>query len=72
MNIKQFVWICAVAAGMVLGSCSDATNLIGSNILPDEDRITVYADTFPVTASTVRHDSIFAKTVYGYLGEFYD
>ncbi|MDR1674930.1 MAG: DUF4270 domain-containing protein [Tannerella sp.] len=72
MNIKQFVWACAGAAGMFLSSCGDATNLIGPNLLPDEDRITVYADTFRMTASTVKIDSVFAKTVNGYLGEFYD
>ncbi|MDR2139360.1 MAG: DUF4270 domain-containing protein, partial [Tannerella sp.] len=72
MNIKYFVWICTGAAGMFLNSCSDAVNQVGLSILPDEDRITVYSDTFRMTASTVKTDSVFAKTVYGYLGEFYD
>jgi len=53
-------------------SCGDALNQLGSSILPDEDRVTVYADTFQVVASTVKIDSLFAKTGIGYLGEFYD
>ncbi|MDR1103250.1 MAG: DUF4270 domain-containing protein [Tannerella sp.] len=72
MNIRQFAWMCAVAAGMFLSSCGEDSNLVGVSILPDEDRITVYTDTFRMTASTVKIDSLFAKTAYGYLGEFYD
>ncbi|MDR2764750.1 MAG: DUF4270 domain-containing protein [Tannerella sp.] len=72
MNIKPFVGICAGVAGIFLSSCNDAINQVGPSILPDEDRITVYADTFQLTASTVKLDSVFAKTAYGYLGEFYD
>ncbi|MDR2042185.1 MAG: DUF4270 domain-containing protein [Tannerella sp.] len=72
MNIKQFVWACAGVAGAFLSSCSDTYNLVGVSILPDEDMITVYVDTFRMTASTVKIDSVFAKTVNGYLGEFYD
>jgi hypothetical protein len=45
---------------------------VGNSILPDEDKVTTYADTFRIIASTVKYDSLYARTNYGYLGEFYD
>jgi hypothetical protein len=56
---------------MLLSGCSEM-GLVGPTIQPDDDKITIYTDTFQITASTVKIDSLFAKTTYGYLGEIYD
>jgi hypothetical protein len=57
---------------LLLTSCNDEINPVGTGILPDEDHITVYADTFPMMASTVQYDSLYARSHSGFLGEFYD
>jgi hypothetical protein len=45
---------------------------VGTSIQPPEDIITVYTDTFLIETSTVRLDSIFAKSSNCLLGEMYD
>lgn len=47
--------------------------LIGKrSIQPDGDKINVTVDSFMMTSSTVKIDSIYAKSSVGHLGEFYD
>lgn len=73
MNLKQYITIIVLClGGFILTNCSDDNNLVGSGIQPDEDFITVYTDTFQITASTIKIDSLYAKTTEGMLGEFYD
>lgn len=45
---------------------------VGMGIQPEEDKIAVFDTTLYITASTVKTESVYAKTVTGYLGEFYD
>ena len=72
MNKIQHL-ITALCMGMViLGGCDDNLSLVGNTLIPDEDKITVYADTFQIRASTILRDSLFAKTTNGLLGEYYD
>ena len=59
-------------AGLLINSCNDKLSLVGTTIQPPEDLITVYTDTFHMKASTVRLDSIYAKTSECLLGEMYD
>ena len=56
----------------ILSGCDDNRSLVGGTLIPYEDKITVYADTFQIQASTIQRDSLFAKTTNGYLGEYYD
>jgi hypothetical protein len=56
----------------MLAACNDDINQVGNSILPDEDGITTFADTFEIKASTVKYDSLYAKTNSGFLGELYD
>ncbi|MEG1543835.1 MAG: DUF4270 domain-containing protein, partial [Tannerellaceae bacterium] len=53
---------------VILGGCEDTLNSVGSTIQPDSDKITVYMDTFQMTASTFLMDSIYAKTITALLG----
>lgn len=59
-------------AGLLLSSCNSDITMVGTTILPPEDIISVYTDTFMLTSSTVRLDSVFAKTSDCLLGEIYD
>jgi hypothetical protein len=71
MKTKLF-FLSLLTAFMYL-SCEDSTiSEIGISIMPDEDRINVYEDTISVTLKTVKTDSIYAKTINGALGEYYD
>lgn len=56
----------------VLSGCKDELNLVGPSILPNEDRMTVFTDTFRMEASTVLMDPIYARSSVALLGEIYD
>lgn len=71
-SLKKLIAACGLLAGLVLGSCDDNLTSVGTTIQPPGDLITVFTDTFTMTASTVRLDSIFAKTTECMLGEMYD
>ncbi len=58
--------------GLIYMACEDSLNNVGIGILPDEDKISMFDTTFLITSSTVKVDSIYAKSVNGYLGDFYD
>jgi hypothetical protein len=55
-----------------MNACSDEMGVVGPTIQPEDDKLIVYSDTFELKASTVLLDSIYAKSTYGLLGEFYD
>ncbi|MDR3251096.1 MAG: DUF4270 domain-containing protein, partial [Tannerella sp.] len=46
--------------------------MVGTTVQPPEDLITVYSDTFQMKASTIRLDSVYAKSTNCLLGEMYD
>ena len=59
-------------SGLLLASCNDEISLVGPSIQPESDRITVWTDTFAVEASTIKLDSVYARTASGLLGQLYD
>ena len=71
-GLKKNAILFCIFAGLILGSCDDNLTKVGTTIQPPEDLITVYTDTFMVKASTVKLDSVFAKTSDFLLGEMYD
>lgn len=73
MKLTQYITIVLLCiSGYALSGCSDNNSLVGSGMQPEGDFITIYTDTFQITASTVKVDSLYAKTTEGLLGEFYD
>ena len=72
MKIKQHLIAILCLGILILSGCDDNASLVGGMIVPDSDKITVYADTFQIQASTIKRDSLFAKTTNGLLGEYYD
>lgn len=71
MKIKLFILGLSLG-GSILSGCNDDLTQVGASIQPENDRPMVYADTFYMKARTVQTDSIYARTIYGSLGEIYD
>lgn len=72
LHFKTLTIACSLLTGLLLGACDDDLTGVGTTIQPPEDLITVYTDTFQLKASTVKLDSVFAKTSDCLLGEMYD
>jgi hypothetical protein len=59
--------------GFIFFACEDDTiSKVGTGIQPETDKVKVYDDSVTITARTIKVDAIYAKTVNGLLGEFYD
>lgn len=56
----------------ILSGCDDTLHQVGMNTMPESDGVIVYADTFYIKGRTVKTDSVYARTIYGSLGEIYD
>lgn len=72
MKAKLFTLVLAMGGIGLLSNCDDDISLVGPSIQPESDKITVFQDSIFVKASTVKLDSIYARTVQGLLGELYD
>ena len=70
MRTKGFV-ICFLL-GIIYISCDDTISRIGLGIQPEEDKIVVFDTTVFIDAKTIEVDSVYAKTIKGFLGEIYD
>lgn len=71
MNFRSLVLGSILIAGLSSG-CDDDLKYVGGSIQPDGDKVNVSVDSFMISASTIKVDSIYAKTSVGYLGQFYD
>ena len=71
-KLWRHITVFCLFTGIILCSCDDDLSKVGTTIQPPEDLITVFTDTFTMKASTIRLDSIFAKTSDFLLGEMYD
>ncbi|MDR0573748.1 MAG: DUF4270 domain-containing protein [Tannerella sp.] len=71
-GLDKLAVVLCLFTGLVLSSCDDDLTRVGTSILPPEDKVTVYSDTFQMKASTIRLDSVYAKTTDCLLGEMYD
>lgn len=71
MDLKRLILGLAFG-GVLFSGCNDELSQVGPSIQPGGDRSFVYADTFQVEASTIKLDSVYARTVNGLLGQIYD
>jgi len=71
-KIQSYLVILACSCSIILCGCNDTITQVGISIQPEEDKITIYSDTFQMTLSPVKADSIYAKTHNAYLGDIYD
>ncbi|MDH6533547.1 hypothetical protein M2101_000188 [Parabacteroides sp. PM5-20] len=67
---RLILGLCLV--GGILGGCNDDLSQVGTSIQGDEDKISVFVDTFKFDASTILVDAVYAKSDTGLLGELYD
>jgi len=72
MKIKQLLISIVCFGILTISGCDINSSFVGNVITPKEDFITAYLDTFQITATTVKKDSIFAKTTFGFLGQYMD
>lgn len=71
MKIRSLILGLMLITGLMSG-CNDDINYVGGTIQPDKDRVDVAVDSFMMTASTIKLDSIYSKSSSGFLGQFYD
>lgn len=77
MKIKTSLALVITLSAIIFMACSDDLGSIGNNIQPDGDDIIVGTDTITFddgfSATTAYfNDSIYARTIYGMLGEYLD
>ena len=70
MRTKGFIF--CFLLGIIYMACDDTIGKVGLGIQPEEDRVNVFDTTVNVEARTIEVDSLYAKTVNGFLGELYD
>ncbi|MDR0768484.1 MAG: DUF4270 domain-containing protein [Dysgonamonadaceae bacterium] len=71
--MKTEIFFLSLLTSFIYLSCEDSfVSEIGTGIMPDEDNIDVFDTVIPITLQTVEVDSIYAKTINGSLGEYYD
>jgi hypothetical protein len=71
--MKTKLFFLSFLAAFIYFSCEQSTiSEIGTGIMPDEDKIEVYDTILSITLKTIKTDSIYAKTINGALGEYYD
>jgi len=68
----KLILLCLLTA-FISFSCQDSTvSEIGISIMPDGDKIQMYENTVSINLKTIKVDSIYAKTINGSLGEYFD
>jgi len=73
MKIRTLLILAITFLAVAFIACDDDLNKIGSSIQPDGDDIMAGTDTVFIKAKTVSFkDSVYARTVYGLLGEYID
>lgn len=73
MKVKSLLTIFSFLTFLSLVSCDDDLNDIGDSIQPPNDTISVSVDTVALKSRTVSmRDSVYARTIYGVLGEYED
>lgn len=72
MKTKVLSFTFLILTSIILTNCDDTISTVGMGIQPDEDKISIYDDSLTITARTVKVDSIYSKSINGYLGELYD
>ncbi|MDR1526088.1 MAG: DUF4270 domain-containing protein [Dysgonamonadaceae bacterium] len=72
MKTKRILFIGFLSGLMCLVSCDDTIDRVGMGIQPDEDKIYTFGDSLLVSGTTVKDPALYAKTMNGLLGNFYD
>lgn len=69
MKIK---YLCALLLAALIYSCDDSTTGIGTDLIPDGDKIPANTDSYEFTTKSLLADSVYARTSTAYLGRYTD
>ena len=69
MKIK---YLCAGLLAALVYSCDDATEGIGTDLMPEGDRISAHTDSYEFITRSLVVDSVYARTNTAYLGRYTD
>jgi hypothetical protein len=73
MKTKIFLFSFFIALISIVSCADDDTfDNIGGSVQPDKDKIQVFDTIMNIWGETVKVDSVYAKTIAGYLGRFVD
>lgn len=70
--MKMKFLLSLVLAALILTSCDDTTNELGTSLLHNLDNLEVTTDTFKVSSRTLEADSVYSRSTIGYLGAIVD
>lgn len=70
--MKFYLSVAILGLFLIFSSCNDDLNSIGGTIQPNEDGFEMFTDTFQIVASTIKVDSVYARTSSSLLGQLYD
>ena len=68
----KYYAILFIVAALCWVACDNSLNSVGMGMMPDGDKITVDTATIHIEASMTKLDSVYIKSIQGYLGEYYD
>lgn len=68
---SKFMLIIAITA-LAITSCNDDTSYLGSTLTAKVDSLKISADTFNITTSSIKADSVLSRNSIGYLGKVKD
>jgi hypothetical protein len=72
MKTKIFLFAGILSCCISLVACDDTVDRVGMGIQPGEDKVNTFGDSLPITGTTVKDPVLYAKTMNGLLGNFYD
>ncbi|GAB6982267.1 DUF4270 domain-containing protein [Prevotella dentasini] len=71
--MKTKLLLLSIAAlGLTLISCDETTDMVGSSLTDNVDRLHITADTFSVSSKSILADSVLARSTSAYLGRIKD
>ena len=72
MKTRIFLLISLLSGLFYLIACDDSIDRVGMGIQPEGDQILTYGDSLSISGTTIKDPVLYAKTIYGLLGNFYD
>lgn len=72
MNSRISILVVAMALLGLTFSCDDDITTLGSTMMPEQDSLSTYYQSFPILTRSVRSDSVVANTSSCYIGSMVD
>ena len=72
MKTKLFLFAGLLSGLCYLIACNDSLDRVGMGIQPEGDQILTYGDSLSIDGKTIKDPVLYAKTINGLLGNFYD